>query len=564
MAAWRHWVFLKGSVMVAILNRYEAARSWLSKNWPILLQLGIIIFGFRGYAHLIYNYTQLNGGVYEQKFVFLSSLTSLSFVVFLVLPQILLLANWSKLKWSEFDHSKWLRIFIFFCALPLAWYYSTFEFNYFLGHSHLFDRIFLIILLGLIWVHPAFASIFIVFLMAFANQFYQPFGHLSGSDRKAPIDMLILFGSLLYFKLFSAPWAQGLLKSFKPSILKIDKRRSILLFLILAAGIIGGLYATPAIVKVFYSWLQYEQLDLILPSKYLRGWLATLDPGVIASINSYIQLFNKPMIIGVLILEFAGMWILFKRRLFVLLLVAFCLLHIMIFVLAGILFWKWIFVDIALAVCVWQMTKSEEKWLFNRANAWIVFFLVLFSIPLFNAQRLGWLDINFDRLYELEVKTESGRTLPVHWSTVHPYSLTFGSNRFDYLLDEPTINRASSWDIEFVKEVLAVRDPSEVKLIKEKYASLRFDESKKKNFELFLRRYFSKIQDPSARLPQIFYWIQAPNHIHSFISDIDFKELDKIVSVSVRVKEYIGIDHKFHKVLDKELMEITLQDQPKN
>lgn len=120
------------------------------------------------------------------------------------------------------------------------------------------------------------------------------------------------------------------------------------------------------------------------------------------------------------------------KRAFFLLLVLFDVMHISIIVIAGVNFWPWIILNLAITAVVARPDFVSPS---RGVRALASFFIVI--CPLFaQIQRLGWLDSGANNKIFFQAVDESGRRydVPTNFFTYYSYSL----GHMDYGAPDPT------------------------------------------------------------------------------------------------------------------------------
>ena len=257
-------------------------------------------------------------------------------LLFIAINLAILLGLWRRLRWEEIDPGRRTRPFVFLVAAIMAWSFATYQFNAYYDQAHLFDRVLLLALTGLILVHPVFVHLYLVLLMVIAGQLQHPLpmADWSWPDKVLLIHALILFDAFLLTRVFgrSKPYT----------------------FAFLVLCLVGANYSYAGISKMaqgptLVSWLMENDISNIFVSAYKNGgWLGGLSEQTIVTLARGLHWFDRPMALSTLLLELSGFLLLVNRRLTGLLLTCLILLHTAILVSSGIFFWKWILMDVGL------------------------------------------------------------------------------------------------------------------------------------------------------------------------------------------------------------------------
>ena len=144
----------------------------------------------------------------------------------------------------------------------LAFAFSAYDYNHFYDSWHMLDRVILMGLAALVWVHPVFAGPMIVLCIAMARQF-ETIGAYSWTDKRVVFQMVIAF---VAFTTLRGLWR--------------DKTR-VTPVLVLCISIIGAGYVEPAFGKLEASWHFRDELHNLFVVSYLNHWWGTADQSTI-------------------------------------------------------------------------------------------------------------------------------------------------------------------------------------------------------------------------------------------------------------------------------------------
>ena len=401
-----------------------------------------------------------------------------------------------KLKWRDiFDEDTIvIKYFIIFIFSIHAWGIITLDYNLYFNQPYHFDRLFLLILLLLSFRFPiSFVYFFILSLLFFNQVSYPNFGEIDLGIyvNTKPIDeTIILFISFLIIK-------------------RIDKNFSILAFFIGVLCFHASNYYAPGLGKILLSehyidWIWVNDLSNILIAKYSHGWLAEfISLNSMENIIKLFHVFSIPMQIFTFLVQIIILFLFINKRFTLFLFISFELLHIGILFASGILFWKWILLNIAIIYVLKRLNKENIKKIFNYK-------MMLFSLPfillgdgVFHSFKLAWYDTplnNFNKVYAINTNNQR---YEIDANLFHLYKMAWYDgllNRFNYILDEP-IRKA--WDTRSQKETEVLNSVSnkkydsslenEIYNFEQKYGINKFDVNKKKELIEFLKIYFKNL-----------------------------------------------------------------------
>ena len=496
-------------------------------------------------------------------------------LVGLFLNSVFVFWNYNTLRWRNFESGSNLKYFIFFIAFILAWAYSTYDYNLYLNQAHYFDRFFLVFSAGLILIHPAFTTLFVPVLLIVISQFNYPLIHFSINDKFLPCNMLLAFIAFMHLvgltKILNRKFARSeeLLQGGKNKITKailyffpvnlIDVKIKWKIFLYLILCICASFYFVPGLKKLWisphiYEWLFFNELQMHTLWKMDMGWLAFLDEVTKQQIFEWVKDFNKFMMVGATGLEIFAIFILYNRKLNIFFLLSFCALHLMIFAESGILFWKWILVDIALVALLLSLKQKPFEDVFNRKYFVLSVLVILFSIFYFRPTPLGWWDTRNYFKFQVEGVGESGKTYRIQDSFMDPFHMLFIFQRYDYILDEKLLHPpGSTADFQYFNAVKnAGKDGLPV--LKEKLGRNSYDEERAEQFDEFIKTFFKNLNHRMDK-DVIFSYFPTPHHVYFddfFHEPPDVYNLqEKLILIKIRFKEYYYEENKVVVIQDK-------------
>lgn len=449
----------------------------------LLAVVGLTLVLFRGLYCVFLERLLLSEEGYRQPVLLVELLRLPPFVVIVVVSLALLAfdvvprarrAAPGRLCWPPFEQAPSLRLLVGGVALTLAWAFSTYELNLYLDQAHVLDRVLIVVLAGLVFVHPAFVPLFVALTAGVVHQLDMPPGLFSYSwtDKK------LLFEVLLLFCAFS------LVRALRPTT-----RSNVFLFLTLC--LVASHYVEPGLGKARLGWVTANQLHHLFVSSWLNGWLRFLDEEVVIRLAQGLAPADVALQALTLGIELGAVALLWHKRLTVLFLVAFLFLHTAIYALTGFFFWKWMALHALLLALLWR--TADTTWLdeiFQRRFLVLSLVIVLGLRWLFSPGVLAWFDTPVNNFYELEAVDRRGRSAPLERSFFAPYDFPFVQNRFYFLSDEPVL--VNMYGELFASRavaaaVYAADGPDDVVELKRRHGRKRYDVAVAARFESFVR-----------------------------------------------------------------------------
>ncbi|HTL82009.1 MAG TPA: hypothetical protein VL651_09910 [Bacteroidia bacterium] len=436
------------------------------------------------------------------------------------------------------------RIIICVCALLLAWELSTYDYNYYLDHAFYFDRILLVVLALLLFRFPVLTPFFIAAAFVYRSQFNYPVDGFPLFDKRLLFDILEMFLVFAYLKFF--------IREFRVS------------FLFAVLCIVGGNYFMSAIGKMLisphgYEWLTQDNVADLFANVHQRGWIA--ENGHYQTLRGFIEKFGTILKVLLFITEFAGLFLLRSRKWAMILLSSFFIMHIGIFIFGSMLFWKWMAVDVTLALIILRDRKNMTGELFTGKFFLASLVVIATSFIWLQPYRIAWFDTKAALRYSFYAIDENGKEYNVDRNMMNPYHQWFEYDHFGFLLNAPMPNLTSfgytsqyhlmheldSVNTEGIdmynlpkgeEGIYRIQDEMDAAFVTnmQKLATAggknSFDSLKKSSFDSFIQQYF---RNRNRMIGQTFFpaLFSAPAHLYSSVPSPAYDGKEKIVCFRV-------------------------------
>lgn len=349
-------------------------------------------------------------------------------LLFVLGPALLLAWTGVKPRWQQWESSGGLRRFVITLVVVLAWAGSTYNYNLYLNTGHWFDRVALVALALAVWwwpmALPLFAAWAIVMLWEVSSV---GFGH-DDFDWRPLIEVLVLFACFVWLSFW--------------------KRLNTRHFLFVALYLVASYYYYAGYAKIFYgptfSWIIENHTSNLFLAAWQHGWLNWfLNERAALAITRALRHIDFPAAVFTVFVAETGavVWLALHPRATRAWLLCAAGMHLGIFVFAGVCFWKWIAMDLAL----WHFLRREGA--FIHAEIFKHKLALAFGIVLLlcSGQRtyfnpttgVAWYDTNFNELYHLQAVGVSGQTYPLDPNVFAPYDARMTQENFCYLSSEP-------------------------------------------------------------------------------------------------------------------------------
>jgi hypothetical protein len=191
--------------------------------------------------------------------------------------------------------------------------------------------------------------------------------------------------------------------------------------------------------KLSVGWITHPYVHLLLLGAHANGWLAGVPTGTVEQVAEVVRTVRVPMMLLTLAVECGSLLMLARRwtlPAFLALTIAF---HLGAFALTGILFWKWILVDVALLAFLLRGRRIDRLRIFGGWRLALAVLLVVGQRAWIRAQDLTWFDTPLTYSIRLEGLDAAGATHALPAGFFRPFAETFVLETFPYLSPHPQL-----------------------------------------------------------------------------------------------------------------------------
>jgi hypothetical protein len=432
------------------------------------------------------------------------------------------------------------RIIVFTSAFILVWELCTCNYNFYLNSAFYLDRVVLIVLAFALLRFPVLTPLFVAFAYVYRAQFNFPVDGFELFDKRLLFDILMMYTVFMYAKLV------------------VEELKVHFIFFVLC--IVASNYFMSGVEKIImsphgYEWLIYnDQVDLF-NNVHLRGWLAKAGKGTIAGISNFVEHGGTIFQTLVLVLELSALFLLRWRKLAIALLISFALMHLGIFAFGSMLFWKWISIDVLLALILIRNTKILDDNIFTRSYFIASLFIILSSMFWLRPIMIGWHDTPFNQYFTYEVEDATGKVYDLDKNGMDPYHQWFQYDRFLFLVNKPVLPISGfgyTGKYKVAKKIKEVGKEGYLDL-EAQFGKNNFDYAQKQKYENFIKVYF---KNRNGRLLQFFFLnkLAAPHHLYSSVSGNEYLDQAPVKKFRVIFNQVYTQDHK-PVILNKEVVD---------
>ena len=369
--------------------------------------------------------------------------------------------------WGEFESARGVRALILVLLVWATWAGVTLDHNLFYDQSYDVDRLVLFALTGLAIWRPAFVLPHVFLFIAIEHQFDYPFGRQIFA-RTILEDLLLLFGASVL-------------------VGGITRRRDARTFLFAASVLLASYYWYPGWVKLTHGWFSYGRLYLGGFASYANGWLGSFSVEHVERLLRLGALLDWPGRAITLLTELGALAFFVHRKVPRVLLAAWAILHIGIWVFSGISFLVWVGVDLAfLSLLFFRLDRCPD---FFSPRFALLGAILMISSPLWvGPPAVGWFDTQLVYTYRYQALDDRGE-LTAFPADATPLGEAWCARDFPFLIERKAllVRYGKTNDRDLADRVSALDgNAASVFALEEEYGRVYFDEAQGREFDHFL------------------------------------------------------------------------------
>lgn len=450
----------------------------------------------------------------------------------LIFPHALLLMLGVSPRWEKWESGRQLRIVIVVLGAAVAWSASTYPYNEYFNNGHWADRGMVIVFAACAWKRP----IAVPYLTMLAAVLLQQAGHPVGVDT---FDWRPILETLCLFSCFV--WL-----AFVPGL---NTRH----FVLVALALIGTYYFEAGIAKIRFqptgSWVFEDDLSNLLVAAHMRGWLSWMPDEWIMAIVRPIRSVSIALTIFTVIAELGFLLIFVHRKFCRPILLMAAAMHFGIYLMAGILFWKWILLNM---LWFWFFGRDQDDvrkmWFDNRLTAAFAVVLAIFGGRQYFKPQIGvaWWDTNLNEVYEINAIGKSGASYRMSPDAFAPSDVTLVQANYWKLSKEPTLMNVygSAYNHDQMVAIKNAKSLNELPALQYKFGQIRYNEAWASSFDELMRRNFRSWNEHGFRHRWL-KWIGRPPHLWVSPRNAVDKLPENIERVEVTRQAVLGVNDTF-------------------
>lgn len=507
--------------------RLKRALASDSRSTTLLFTVGLLVVLAVG-GRLFYRLVQLDEAAYRAPSITLSALRSPGLLVLVVVPAAVVVWLRRGLRWGDVPEGRLVRLLLLAAAGSLVVSLAFYEPNWFFGRSHLVDRALLVGLFVLSFWRPVALVPFTVLAAVVASQFAVPLGRYTWNDKRLIFDVVILF---------CLAAGAGLLR----------RREGMRAFVGAACVLVVSWYLVAGVGKIALGWPGREELANMTRSAHLAGWLTA---GTADRVAEVVAIVNWLLVPAAIVVEVAVVLLLLGRRPALAVLLALPGLHLLVFLLSGIFFWKWMVLELALLVFFLRCDRATLAG-FGPALVLLALPFAALSPRLFGVATLAWYDTPYSVNLELEAVGESGTVYRVDRGDLAPYEVLLAQGRLSFVARPKVLvaSAGTALDWKVASAIIEADSPADLAQAEAGLAVSHFQEDDALVFDRFVRERFDPWSQPPPLGPPHHIWTgRAPAILN--VPPTGFDGQEEVTEVRVRMHKVWWDGDRYRRLAD--------------
>lgn len=414
--------------------------------------------------------------------------------------------------------SKTDKLIIVTSAFLLSWELCTYNYNYYLNSAFYFDRVLLLVFPFLLWRWPVLSAIYVPLAMVYRSQFNYPVDGFELFDKRLLFDLLLMFVAVIYCDVY-----------FKQSTKK---------YFYLALCIIASDYFVTGISKLLisphgYEWATDNRISDLFLNAHQRGWLVDFSEKQIENIHAVLLKYNVFLQVIVLLLELTAIMILRNVHTAILLIALLFVMHLAIFLIGGIFFWKWMLIDLLVLAIIISNKSNFYPDIFTKTNFKVSLIIITTSFIWLRPYTIGWFDTRINQFFIYEAEDLRGQTLELNKNDFNPYHQWIQYDKLLFLVDDKCLPVSGfGYTISYsIKQGLDTIKPDNIQSFISQNGEVFFDKQKADAFNQFMFTFFKNRNANYTKL--LLTKFHAPNHLYHSGRTCGLNCLDKIKKLNV-------------------------------
>ena len=306
-----------------------------------------------------------------------------------------------------------------------------------------------------------------------------------------------------------------------------------------------------------WSWVTDNRLHHLTASAWAWGWLRFVPWARFRRFVALVAAFEVPLQAFAFTVEALSPLALSHPAAAQVLLGAFALFHVGVFLLSGLLFWEWVAADLLMLGALSLLGPLPEVFGGASVLAALVFLVALpLRHKLYTPMPLGWWDTPFTQRIHWQVQTASGAVYGLYNDFMAPHERIYGKVHGCFLAPATvcTYHLGEVWKHE-LRDALREAGPSLEKLeaVRERFGITPRSERMAEAHRTYLRSFFRALNGGARKhvLPRGLRWLAAPGgQTYHWGALPPYRRQEPVTAVTLHYRECYYADGELHVLTD--------------
>lgn len=445
-----------------------------------------------------------------------------------------------RLRWSDFARGQALRGFITIVAGISVWTHATSDVNLYFNQVYLIDRLLLIVLAaGVVW-RPAFVLPFLWLLFGFLWQYDYPLiTQYPWTDMNMLLAAMALMGAFVVVRMVAG-----------------FRNTDIYLFVLVC--IIASFYWGSGLGKAELNWISHPHLNYLIGGAYANGWLSFMPATTIAAIALSAAPMALPLMLFTLVVEWGSVLILARRWTTLAFIAGFICFHLGVFAFTGMLFWKWIVLEVVL-VALFFAKRAQMPAIYGPGWFMLSVLLIAISALWVRPVNLSWYDTRAAYVFGYRGIAKSGRVYELPIQTFTPYADMFTLGIFEYINPKPQLLHI--WNVTVNREVASRLvqpiDANAFFAYEEEKNIVHYDAGRAALFDKFMQQTMRHLNARGSKASP-FSFAQPPAHLWTLPRSPIFSGQEELVRVEVYQRTWLLSEGDMRIIRERPIREVAI------
>jgi len=258
-----------------------------------------------------------------------------------------------------------------------------------------------------------------------------------------------------------------------------------------------------------------------------------------------------------------------QTKLTMALLLGIILMHVLIFLTAGVLFWQSIIASAGFVIIIKGLSASQLQSLFTLENmmtynliAFAILLLYPTKIAILRPNKLAWWDTPFSGRVQWIIKSAAGKLYGLYNDFMKPHDRAFGRIYGFSLIKRPVLyyHLGEVFSLSLRNDIVKTKGKKDGLAILSPIGRVYYDIEHEKDHDQLMERYvaFCRAHKPKRILPQMLKFLDPPGGLYYYWGGLPpFDFTDKIKEIRIQLIEQFFDGEDFKAISNETIKTLT-------